>query len=57
MTQEQKVSASSMTKGINAVKGIELEKHYMSKNLKSIIKQYKEQLIELEKLINKIEKH
>jgi hypothetical protein len=49
--------ASSMTKGINAVKGIELEKQYMSKNLKSIIKQYKEQLVELEKLITKIEKH
>ncbi|PKH49535.1 hypothetical protein CXF68_01995 [Tenacibaculum sp. Bg11-29] len=46
--------ASAMTKGLNAIKGIELEKDYMSKNLESIIKQYKGQLTELEKLINKI---
>lgn len=49
--------SSAMTKGLNAIKGIELEKDYMSKNLKSIISQYKEQLTELNILINKIKKH
>lgn len=49
--------ASAMTNGLNAIKGIELEKDYMSKNLNSIITQYKEQLTELDKLINKIAKH
>lgn len=49
--------ATAMTNGLNAIKGIELEKLYMSKNLKSIISQYNKQLTELDKLINKIEKH
>ncbi|GAB5564261.1 MAG: hypothetical protein Wins2KO_13240 [Winogradskyella sp.] len=49
--------AKAMTKGLNAIRGIELEKDYMSKNLDSIITQYNQQLTGLEELINKIKKH
>lgn len=49
--------AKAMTKGLNAIRGIELEKDYISKNLDSIITQYNKQLTGLEELINKIKKH
>lgn len=49
--------AKAMTKGLNAIRGIELEKDYMSKNLESIITQYNGQLTGIEELVNKIKKH
>lgn len=49
--------ASSMTAGLNAIKGIQLEKGYMSENVNTVLKHYEEQLEELEKVINDIKKH
>jgi hypothetical protein len=46
--------SSSVTKGLTAIKGLEMEKSYLSENLKYIITGYDKQLLELENVINKI---
>ena len=47
--------ASAMTAGLNAIKGIQLEKQYMSENIKTLLKHYKEQMTDLENIIKGIE--
>lgn len=47
--------ASAMTAGLNAIKGIRLEKQYMTENIKTLLKHYKEQMTDLETIVKEIE--
>jgi len=46
---------SAMTSGRNAIKGIQLEKQYMTENIKTILKHYEEQMVDLENIVKEIE--
>ena len=46
--------SSSLTIGLTAIKGLEMEKSYFSENLKYIITNYYNQLLRLDNVINKI---
>ncbi len=48
---------SAVTSGLNAIKGIKLEKQYISENIKTILDHYEEQRNDLEKVVKEIEKH
>ncbi|MCG8884004.1 hypothetical protein G1L02_12665 [Tenacibaculum finnmarkense] len=54
LDERTKKLSHSMTACLNAIKGIEMEKHYMTENINTILERYKQQQSKLNNVVNDI---
>jgi len=54
---QTKPLANVISACLSSIKGLKMEKHYITENIKVLIRLYKEQLIELDEITSQFEKH